>query len=113
MAHKATGMAGVQDPSERFGQIIGGVKDAGNVTHDNFPIVFPILNREVLYEYVSRAFSWNLCVDHFYCRFVIVVHRCRGRLFESKFTEDGAEILDLFGRTHSSVEFSLGRASCG
>ena len=48
VAHDTARMPGMQYPTKRFGEVIGGIDDARDVVHDDFTGFLPILNGKVL-----------------------------------------------------------------
>ena len=84
MAHQATSMAGVEDPSERLGEIIGGVDDPGDVTHFDIASFLPILNCKELYIDVPRAIGGHVGVDHIDSREIVFKYQGRVRLTKTE-----------------------------
>ena len=57
-------MAIVKDPTQWFGHCIGWVDFAWDVLQDNGAIAFPVLDREIWYVNVARAFSGYAGIDN-------------------------------------------------
>lgn len=73
MTHKPMTMAKMKNPSKRFPQIIGRIKDTRDVMQNDVAIIFPLLNIEKLYCNVTRVISGNTCIDHVYGRLVVAI----------------------------------------
>jgi hypothetical protein len=78
--------------------------------HEHISSVFPILNSEELNKDVARAVSGDTSVDHLDSGCVITVEGCGVGLRETKFDEDGTEVLGMFGCADGSVELGFSRA---
>ena len=63
----------MKDPTKRFGEIIGWIDDAGNVTKNDVTGVLPVLDGKVLDHNVTAAFSRDAGIDHVDGRLVITV----------------------------------------
>ena len=113
MAHDAACMAAVKNPSQRFGHIIGGVDDAGDVVHDDVASVLPFLDGKMLDVDVPRAFGGHACIDHANGRHVVFVDGGRTKLGVTQFTEDRMEIFGMLGSKYSSKKLSFGGGSRG
>ena len=48
MTHDAWGMARMENPAERLGEVIAGIDDSRDMVHQDFLIFFPFLDGEVL-----------------------------------------------------------------
>ena len=113
MAHDTASVAGVQNPTNAFGESIAGVDDASNVFKDNVASAFPILDREELNVDVTGSFSGAASVYHFDGRLIVLVECSRARLRESQLGKDKAQILGHFGSGDGRAELSLSATSCG
>ena len=61
--HKATFMAGMKNPAERFGQVIGRIEDTFDVTKGNMAFLLPILYGEMLYFEMTDSVRRMIVVD--------------------------------------------------
>ena len=59
MAHEPAGVAVMEDPTKRLGQIVGWVENPRDEAHDDVACVFPILDGKVLDVDVLASVSWN------------------------------------------------------
>ena len=97
MPHNAAGMAFMEDPTKRFSQVVSGVEDSGDETHNNVAGFLPILKGKVLDIDVSRSLSENASIDHVDSRLVVFVYGGRAIWRKTKVLHDGTKVLGLFG----------------
>lgn len=64
VSHEAADVAQMENPAEGFGEVIGGVDDARDVTEFNDTTVFPVLDGEVLYVDMTGSLGGDSGVDH-------------------------------------------------
>ena len=76
----------MEDPAERFGEVIRWVENSSNMVHDNILGVLPVLNGKVLDVNVTGALGRDLRVDHVDSRHIVFVDRSRTSLRESELT---------------------------
>ena len=112
MAHCSTRMTVVENPTERFCQIVSGVEDSRYVANDEVASFFPFLDGEVLDVDMSRAFGRDASVDHVDGGFIVVVDDGGVGLGKTKFVEDHTEVFGLFGGKNGGKKFGFGGA-CG
>ena len=108
MTHQTARMPGVKDPSNRFGQAVGGIDDARNMNQFEIAGLLPILNRKMLNVNVTRASGRATSIDHFDGRLIIFENRSGSNLSETEFTKNGTEILGNFCSFDSSKKLGLG-----
>ena len=113
MAHGATDVAMVKDPTESFCEGISNVDDTSNGEKNNMTEHFPFLNGEELYVDVSGAGGGLGCIDNEDGRCVIFVDWSSSKLREIQFRKNKADILDGFGTKDRSDKFSFGGANSG
>ena len=77
VAHNSTSMVCMKDPPKGFGEVICCVDDSWDMTCDDIPGIFSILDSKVLNINMTRAFSGNLDIDHVDGRHVVNKHRRR------------------------------------
>ena len=63
VTHDASSMTRVQNPTQRFGEIIGRIDDPRKMLHDDVPVGFPILNGEELNVSVAGTFGGLFGID--------------------------------------------------
>lgn len=112
MAHDTAGVTSMQDPTKRFGQIVGWIDHTRDVTHHNIARVLPILDRKMLDHDMPGTFGGYAGIHHINGRFVIAIQRGGGSWWQSEFGEDGTEIAGLFGGGDGGIEFGLRRTGC-
>ena len=112
VAHNATGMALMKNPTKRFCKVIRWVDDAMDEGHDNVSCIFPVLNGKMLDINVSRAFGGDLGVDHVDGRLVVGVEDSRAFGRKTQLCHDSAKVFGMLGGGNSSHEFSFSGA-CG
>jgi len=110
VTHDATGVAFVQHPAKRLGEVVRGIDDPGDVAHDEIAGVFPVLDGEVLDVDMTGTLGRNLGIDHLECGDVVDVERGRAGLSETELAHDGAQVLGVLGSKDSSKELCLSRA---
>ena len=71
VSHKATRMAGMENPTERFGQVIGRIEDTFDMTKGNMAFLLPILNGKMLYLEMTDSVSGMIVVDDLDCSFIV------------------------------------------
>ena len=71
VSHKAARVACVENPAERFCEIIGRIEDTLDVTEGNMALLFPILDGEVLNFQMTDSIGGMIVVDDLDCRFVV------------------------------------------
>ena len=64
MAHEASAVACMKDPTEWLRKVVGWVEDAGYVVEEDVTIVFPILNGEKLDIDMADTLRWDAGVDN-------------------------------------------------
>ena len=64
VTHETSAMTSMENPTERFCQIIRRVENACDVVHDNVLCSLPVLNGKMLHRNVVGAFRGNPGVDH-------------------------------------------------
>ena len=65
MSHHATGMARMEHPAKRLGEITTRIQNPRNMSKDNVSKSLPILDGKPLNGYVPRALSRLLGIDQF------------------------------------------------
>ena len=108
MAHRATDMAAVEDPAERFGQSIRGVDRARDMLQNNIALIFPFLNGKMLDVNMPGADRGFGGIHHEDSRFVVLIQHRRAVLHETEFSENRAEIFRSLGGGNGGDEFGLG-----
>mmetsp|Transcript_88268 Transcript_88268/g.172642 ORF Transcript_88268/g.172642 Transcript_88268/m.172642 type:complete len:84 (+) Transcript_88268:39-290(+) len=66
-------VARVEDPAERFGQIVRRIKDARNMLEDDVTGVLPVLDSKELDEDVAGALGGDTCIHHVDSRLIVTV----------------------------------------
>ena len=112
VAHNATSMALMKNPTKRFCKVIRWVDDAMDECHDNVACIFPVLDGKMLDIDVTRAFGGDLGVDHVDGRLVVGVEDSGAFWRETQLSHDGVKVLGMLGGGDSSHEFSFSGA-CG
>ena len=108
VTHEAVGVTMMERSTQRFGEGIGRVDDAGDMFQDNFALGFPFLNGKVLDVDVARARCRAARVDHEDSSSVVFVENGGIRLGITKFGEDGAEIFRDLGGMNGGDELRFG-----
>ena len=111
VAHRTAGVAAVEDPAKVLSKLVRGIDNTREETHDDVPLLAPLLDSEVLHVHVAGAFGRTGGVDHVDGGLVVFMEDGRAALSETEFVEDGSEILGDFGGTDGSDEFGFGGAS--
>jgi hypothetical protein len=65
MTHQATNVAGVEDPTNGFGQTITGVDDSRNFEKIEVTRFLPVLECKILNVDMSRTLGRSVSVSHF------------------------------------------------
>ena len=110
MSHQAAAVSSMEDPTKRFREIVGRIKDPGDEGKEYVTVVFPILNRKVLDQNMTRAIRRNASVDHFDGGLVVTVEDCGGGGLKTKVGKYGAKVPSVFGSTHGGIKLSFSRA---
>ena len=71
VSHEATCMTSVENPAERFGEVIGRIEDTFDVTKGNMAVLLPILDGEMLYFKMTDSISGMIVVDDLDGSFVV------------------------------------------
>jgi hypothetical protein len=108
MAHKASGMARMEDPAKGFSEIVGRIDDTGDMAKFKVTLSTPVLDGKVLYINVTRALSRLHCIDHTDGRDVVFVEEGGSGLSETNLLENKTEVLGNFGGRDSSKKLGLG-----
>ena len=104
----------MKNPAERLGEVITRVDDARDVMHDDFTILFPFLDGEVLDGDMTRTIGGDACIDHVDRGHIVFVDVGGCGLGVAQFVEHRPKELGVFGSHDSSIKFGFGGASgCG
>jgi hypothetical protein len=107
VAHKATAMTGMKNPTKRLTKVIRGVENAWDVGSQNISVVFPILYRKPLDINMARSFCGLARIDHFNGRLIVNVEHGGVNLPETKIVEDRTEVASGLRGRDSGKEFRL------
>jgi hypothetical protein len=113
VAHDTSSVAGMQDPTNAFGESVAGVDDTGDVLKDNVASALPILDREELNVDMAGPFGRAASVHHFNSGFVVFIEGSRAVLREAKLGKDEAEVFGHFGSGNGRDKFCLSGTSRG
>ena len=113
MAHDTSSVAGMQDPTNAFGESVAGVDDTGDVLKDDVSSGLPILDRKELDVDMAAPFDRAASVHHFNGGLVVFIEGSRAVLREAKLGKDEAEIFGHFGSGNGSDKFCLSGTSRG
>ena len=105
VSHKAARVACVENPAERFCEIIGRIEDTFDVTKGNMAVLLPILDGEVLYLEMTDSISGMVIVDDLDGSFVVFKKWGRRRRWKTKIGKDGSKIDGSLRCGNSSNEF--------
>ena len=110
MSHQTTHMSVMESGTQRLGEGVGRINNAGDVTEDNVALGFPFLNCEVLDVDVTSPGCWATGVNHEDRSLIIFVEDGWSGLCIVKLMKNRAEVFCYLGGLDSSDEFGLGRA---
>jgi hypothetical protein len=88
VSHEATSVTRVEDPTERFREVVSGIDDPRDMAKSDETIFFPILNRKILNQDMPRAIGRHASVDHVDGGLVVTEQRGRIGLRKTEFVED-------------------------
>ena len=108
--HEATCMASVENPAERFGEVIGRIEDTFDMTKGNMAFLLPILNGEMLYLEMTDSVSGMIVVDDLDGSLVVFKKWGRRGRRKAKISKDGSKIDGSLGGGDGSDEFRFGGA---
>ena len=108
VAHETARVANMEDPTQRFCEIIRRVDDSWDVVHDNVAGILPILNSKV-----TRAFCTYSSIDHEGGGLVVNINGSRVVLRETELVKNGSKILSVLGSKNGCKELRFCRQSCG
>ncbi len=111
VAHHATNMPGMEDPTERLGEGIRWVDDSRDVVHVDVAVSLPVLDSEELNVDVTRSISRDVVVDHLDRGHVVFVDRSGSTLGKTEVSKDGPEVPCLLGGSNGSEKLSFSGAS--
>ena len=100
----------MKNPTKGLGEVITGVQDAGQMTHEDFFLGAPFLDGKVLDFDMTSAWRRAVLIDHVEGCLVVDVEDTGLRAKCLEFLEDGPEVLDELGTYDSGVELGFGRA---
>ena len=75
----------MEDPTNRFGQVVGGINNTRNVNKYNTTLSFPVLNGKILNINKLDMFSRNSLIDNYDSGSIIFVYLSRTITRELKF----------------------------
>ena len=81
-------MPRMEDPAKRLSEIVSRIDNPRDKTHNDVPVLCPILNSEVLDCNMTRTVSGLPGVDNVDGRLVVFVEGCGKELLEAKFFHD-------------------------
>ena len=73
MAHSASSMTRVEHPSQGFSEVIAGIENPRDMSHNNIASVFPLLDSKVLDVDVARAVGRHFGINHVNSRHVVFI----------------------------------------